>query len=1026
MNSVVLLESLTADGTTSYGTGWWIAAYPSSSAWMVTAFHVVGEEGEWRSDTFRIVDEAGDYLVDEAGDEVALNPVTALPEADLALLATNAPLTGRTAPLRLGRPTANRDWHADGFPEINFREKFSLNGQVIRVEAGSSPRALQLGVAQGTGVHWGGVSGAPVVVDRRVVGVVTEMIEGAATSWAASSIAVKELLARAGATVVPSPERGALKRFLSGQLRKLGQDHKEHRVPLRVVREMDGLDVDVDPVEAAESQLFRNLWPTLLSRRHRRILLAGVPGAGKTVSLAELAQHLIERALGEIDFGQEPSVLPLWIPASELPRWEQYGFELLEKRLRDARVRTNDLDAWLDEGRIVLLVDGLQEVAEGSERWSSLRGLLELSGPTIVATSRQGFASAMLGERWEVFRLQGLQPADRLMLMEREGLKATSRFALERLARRSRLAKAVTVPQMWRMALALARRDPEKLEVVHSPTMLYDAFVEDSLRRGIHQVQFAEGERLDAREVGGVFELLGAAVVFKQQAQISRDEAIELCTLWLTRRSQVLRQTVRSGHHLRLVDLLPRYFLAVLGEEAPAEDFWADGDPEPNLAFAHESLAEFLAARCLIQAYRHGLPDELLEEPVIAAMLAFDFDLRERRLEEDNVSNRAEHVAELDRRRVEVGSPELVAEWIRHAPRERIEQLATELTVRVGEEIDDRLRAGVLVQALRSRGLAWARRLIQPERLEEAVQAPLLAMLERGRWRKKRSQKKRSQKKPQKVQGQDIGLLRLAAQLDASTESWEQTRLLKTITALGAKGEVPAVISSLESSDANQVRAALEAVAVLGDHAAAPALRRLLSSSDDHIRGAAARATGLLQDVEVVPLLEQMLKGDPDGTARGRAATALGRIGDPRVVDSLIQALDPKFEKDGTTRGRAATALGKIGDPRAVDALIRTLDPDFEKNGIIRGSAATALGQIGDPRAAAALIRTLDPDFEKREDTRGSAEAALDRLKLIAHQTERTRRKLGSVWKTLRDTYLEHAVTLPRSRLRSRSKSLRD
>jgi len=74
-----------------------------------------------------------------------------------------------------------------------------------------------------------------------------------------------------------------------------------------------------------------------------------------------------------------------------------------------------------------------------------------------------------------------------------------------------------------------------------------------------------------------------------------------------------------------------------------------------------------------------------------------------------------------------------------------------------------------------------------------------------------------------------------------------------------------------------------------------------------------------------------------DKDVRREAAEALVKIGEP-AVEPLIEAL-----KDGDwhARGRAAVALGNIGDERAVEPLLRVLN-DTHNN-----AAATALEKIG-------------------------------------------------------------------------------
>lgn len=127
-----------------------------------------------------------------------------------------------------------------------------------------------------------------------------------------------------------------------------------------------------------------------------------------------------------------------------------------------------------------------------------------------------------------------------------------------------------------------------------------------------------------------------------------------------------------------------------------------------------------------------------------------------------------------------------------------------------------------------------------------------------------------------------------------------------------------------------------------------------------------------------------MLKG-PDPQGRVRAATALGRSGDPRAVQPLIaamlkdghqtelgfaaeQALEwigrpavgpllelLKQQSSYYVRQQCVDILGTIGDVRAVEPLISLLkDPAAPRHLV-----ATALGSIGDRRAVSPLISLL-------------------------------------------------------------------
>ncbi|MDD1699114.1 MAG: HEAT repeat domain-containing protein [Methanoregula sp.] len=63
----------------------------------------------------------------------------------------------------------------------------------------------------------------------------------------------------------------------------------------------------------------------------------------------------------------------------------------------------------------------------------------------------------------------------------------------------------------------------------------------------------------------------------------------------------------------------------------------------------------------------------------------------------------------------------------------------------------------------------------------------------------------------------------------------------------------------------------------------------------------------------------QMLTDDNEGN-RWKAAEMLGRIGDPKAVEPLIETL---WDDDSRVRLKAAWALGQIGDQRGIRPLQR-------------------------------------------------------------------------------------------------------
>lgn len=142
----------------------------------------------------------------------------------------------------------------------------------------------------------------------------------------------------------------------------------------------------------------------------------------------------------------------------------------------------------------------------------------------------------------------------------------------------------------------------------------------------------------------------------------------------------------------------------------------------------------------------------------------------------------------------------------------------------------------------------------------------------------------------------------------------------------------------------------------VGDNRAVDPLIEALGDGNSDVRAAAAQSLGKIGDPKAVePLIVILRYDDTYSLSRKQAIWALGMIGDARAVDPLISVLNNSGHPD--TQALAAEALGKIGDPRAVNPLITALK---DKDRFVRGSAAEALGEIGNPSAIAPLTKALD------------------------------------------------------------------
>jgi HEAT repeat protein len=178
----------------------------------------------------------------------------------------------------------------------------------------------------------------------------------------------------------------------------------------------------------------------------------------------------------------------------------------------------------------------------------------------------------------------------------------------------------------------------------------------------------------------------------------------------------------------------------------------------------------------------------------------------------------------------------------------------------------------------------------------------------------------------------------------------------EVIRALSSIGEpaVQPIIESLDSeSDANIQWNLLKALNAIGEPAIEPLLQ-MLESKKAVERSNAARTFGLMSDNKALEPLIRLLVSDTDSGSRGNVAEALGKIGDEKATDALIESLN---DTEAFVRRESAKALGKLKDEKAVEPLIKLLkDPVYK----VRADAATALKEIGDDRAVAPMIEVLD------------------------------------------------------------------
>lgn len=213
--------------------------------------------------------------------------------------------------------------------------------------------------------------------------------------------------------------------------------------------------------------------------------------------------------------------------------------------------------------------------------------------------------------------------------------------------------------------------------------------------------------------------------------------------------------------------------------------------------------------------------------------------------------------------------------------------------------------------------------------------------------------------------------------IQALSEDTDEEVRWKAASALGKINDKRAVDSLIKAlSDENWAvrRNVIIALGKLGDERSFEPILNSLSDRDWHVRKYAAVALGKIGDERAInPLLNAL--NDEDSDVRWKSIVALGDIGIP-AVEPLIKAFE---NKDWQIKSRAAEVLGKIGDERAVEPLIEALNrKDKYQNKYVRGRIVEALGKIGDERAVEPLIKALDDQYIY---VRLKASDALDSIK---------------------------------------------
>ena len=158
------------------------------------------------------------------------------------------------------------------------------------------------------------------------------------------------------------------------------------------------------------------------------------------------------------------------------------------------------------------------------------------------------------------------------------------------------------------------------------------------------------------------------------------------------------------------------------------------------------------------------------------------------------------------------------------------------------------------------------------------------------------------------------------------------------------------------SSDTTPGQEASRALAKIGPAAITP-LTFALKDPDADVRRLAAKALGKIGDLRAIEFLIQTLN-DPDRGVRAAAAIAIGQYRHPMASQSLMDLMPTA---SATVRADIVYAMAQINDIIVVPFLIERL-PKEEAN--VRAAIVYALGKLRDVRVVPSLLKSLNDQDE--------------------------------------------------------------
>lgn len=202
----------------------------------------------------------------------------------------------------------------------------------------------------------------------------------------------------------------------------------------------------------------------------------------------------------------------------------------------------------------------------------------------------------------------------------------------------------------------------------------------------------------------------------------------------------------------------------------------------------------------------------------------------------------------------------------------------------------------------------------------------------------------------------------LIAQLSGLPPASQQL-LIEAFADRGEQAAMGAVLSSVQSPDAQVVLSAVKALAAIGDASAVPVLAAVAANTEGDLQQAARRSLARLRGDDV----DRALIAGLSDAAAGVRAELVRALGERRTEEALPVLLNAAADSDENVRTQAFASLARLAGPEQLQPLVGLVAAEQNDMARTEGEQAltAAVGRGGDPAQNAAVLLSALPDVKQ-------------------------------------------------------------